>query len=239
MDDRRFIKKIKYYFLFLFISTVNAQHIQKEFYKDSLSREALSSLHLALGKNKSFDSVYKKQILLTLSYFPELKDVKVKFRLKETNTPLSSRPTFWSLFRAPKKRTYSITISTKTNKKLAPILFEKLSYNAQIGVLGHELSHISDYTKKDFFQMCTLLGIELFSKIQVDRFESRTDQICINHGLGFQLLDWSKSVRENLKIDNWRGADNIDSKSKRERYLNPQTIIQILKNNQLYFTVTN
>ena len=62
--------------------------------------------------------------------------------------------------------------------------------------------------------MCNLLGIEFFSKCQVDKFESRTDLICINHGLGYQLLDWSKSIRENLKVVNWRGAENIDSKSK-------------------------
>lgn len=54
---------------------------------------------------------------------------------------------------------------------------------------------------KGFSKMSNLLFIEIFSKKQVDKFENRTDHICINHGLGFQLLDWSKSVRQNLKID--------------------------------------
>ena len=228
------LKKILLFILFLFISIANAQNIQTKLYKDSISNVDVTSLNKSFGQNKSFDSIYKNQILTALSYFPELKYTKIKFRLKNTNTPLSSRPTFWSLFKASKKRSYIVTISTKTNKHLESILFKNLNYNSQIGVLGHELSHISDYLKKDFFKMCNLLGIEFFSKCQVDKFESRTDLICINHGLGYQLLDWSMSIRENLKIVNWRGADNIDSKSKKERYLNPQTILDQIKSNTLY-----
>ncbi|TEB40289.1 hypothetical protein D0809_31370, partial [Flavobacterium circumlabens] len=92
--------------------------------------------------------------------------------------------------------------------KLKPILLENLSFNAQIGVLGHELSHVSDYSTKGFGKMMNLLRIELLSKDKVDAFESQTDLYCIEHGLGYQLLDWSKSVRENIKLDFWRGANN-------------------------------
>ena len=234
MDFQDFSITLFFLSFILLIPTANAQQIKQQFYSDSLSNQMVSELHSEFGKNKSFDSIYQKQILTTLSYFPELKNLKIKFRLKETNTPLSSRPSFWSLFKASKNRTYLVTISTKTNKKLEPILFNKLSYNAQIGVLGHELSHISDYYEKGFFKMCNLLIIEIFSKNQVDRFESRTDKICINHGLGYQLLDWSTTVRTTLKLTNWRGADNIQSKSKKERYLNPESIIEKINTNSLY-----
>lgn len=82
--------------------------------------------------------------------------------------------------------------------------------------------------------MSNLLLIEIFSKKQVDEFESRTDLICIHHGLGYQLLDWSTSVRENLKIENWRGANNIEFKAKKERYLNPDSIIHEIKILSIY-----
>ncbi len=113
-------------------------------------------------------------------------------------------------------------------------MFKNLNFNAQIGVLGHELSHISDYTYKGFGKMSNLLLIEIFSKKQVDLFESRTDLICIHHGLGYQLLDWSTSVRINLNIENWRGANNIEFKAKKERYLNPETISEIMKSLSTY-----
>ncbi|MEO8236422.1 MAG: hypothetical protein ABI549_13475 [Flavobacterium sp.] len=227
-------KQILILFLALLSLPIFAQKIQQQFYKDSLSDQNITALNVVFGKNKTFDKTYQKQIFTALTFFPELKNVRIKFCLKETNTPLSSRPTFWSLFRDAKKRTYIITISTKTNAFLEPILLEKLSYNAQIGVLGHELSHVSDYSQKGFSQMIHLIWIEIFSKEQVDKFESGTDKICINHGLGYQLLYWSISVRENLKMENWRGADNIESKPKTERYLNPSKIREIIKTNPLY-----
>lgn len=227
-------------FLILSVSTIaQAQEIVKSFSASTLGSQELDSLKENYGINKIIPAVYETQILIALSYFPELKNTNIEFRLKKTNTPLSSKPTLPGLLQLAKKRKYIITISEETNPALEPILFKKLNFNAQVGVLGHELSHVSDYLTKGFSKMMNLLLIEIFSKKQVDKFESRTDHICINHGLGFQLLDWSKSVRENLKIDYWRGADNLKHKTKDERYLNPETIIQIMKQNQLYHKTLN
>jgi len=57
---------------------------------------------------------------------------------------------------------------------------------------------------------------------------------CINHGLGYQLLDWSINVRENLKRVNWLGAVNLTTDEKSERYMNPSTIKNILSKHALY-----
>ncbi|MFZ0596657.1 MAG: hypothetical protein WAM46_06720 [Flavobacterium sp.] len=227
-------------FLILLVSTIaQAQEIVKSFSASTFGSKELDSLKVNYGINKIIPAVYETQILIALSYFPELKNTNIEFRLKKTNTPLSSKPTLPGLLQSAKKRKYIITISEETNPALEPILFKKLNFNAQVGVLGHELSHVSDYLTKGFSKMMNLVLIEIFSKKQVDQFESRTDHICINHGLGFQLLDWSKSVRENLKIDYWRGADNLKHKTSDERYLNPETIIQIMKQNQLYHKTLN
>ena len=234
MNYQDLIKKIIFYSFILILLPVKAQNIKKQFYKDSISYENLTHLNLVFGKNKSFDSIYQKQILTALSFFPELKNINIEFKLKNTNTPLSSRPTFFGFFQLAKKRRYVITISEQTNKKLEPILFKNLSFNAQIGVLGHELSHISDYTNKDFSEISNIFWIEIFSKKEVDKFENKTDHICINHGLGYQLYDWSSYVRNNLKIEYWRGADNLKCIIKRERYLNPETIRNIINTSPIY-----
>lgn len=227
-------------FLILSVSNITqAQEIVKNFSGNTFGIKELKKLKLYYGINKSIPGVYEIQILITLSYFPELKNTSIEFRLKKTNTPLSSKPTLVRLLQSAKKRKYVITISEETNPGLEPILFEKLNFNAQVGVLGHELSHVSDFVTKGFSKMMHLLLIEIFSKKKVDKFESRTDHICIDHGLGFQLLDWSKSVRENLKIDYWRGANNLKYKTRDERYLNPETIIEIIKQNQLYHQTLN
>lgn len=220
--------------LCLFTLNGSAQQIVKQFTQDSYSTKKIQELKNEFGTNKIIPTLYEHQILIALSYFPELKNTTIEFRIKKTNTPLSSRPTLLGLLKSSKKRKYIITISEATNSRLEPILLMNLNFNAQIGVIGHELSHVSDYVNKGFGKITNLILIEILSKKQVDKFESRTDHICINHGLGYQLLDWSLSVRRNLNIEYWRGADNLQYTTKKERYLNPDTIIQVLKTNTLY-----
>jgi hypothetical protein len=226
--------------LIAFISLpINAKEIVKNFSSNTYSKEKLNEIKKEFGTNKIIPTAYESQILIALSYFPELKKTTIEFRLRKTNTPLSSKPKLLGLLQSAKKRKYIITISEATNSRLEPILFKNLNFNAQVGVLGHELSHVSDYMSKGFSKMTNLLLIEIFSKKQVDKFETRTDHICINHGLGYQLLDWSKSVRKNLKIDYWRGADNLQYMTKKERYLNPETIINTMKSLTMYESQIN
>lgn len=220
--------------LFVIPTHINAQEIIKQFSSDTLSNEKMEELKKLYTFNKVIPHEYEKQIIIALSYFPELKNTTIEFILKNTNTPLSSKPKLFGLLQSAKSRKYIITISEESNSKLEPILFKNLNFNAQIGVLGHELSHVSDYITKGFSKMSNLLLIQIFSKKQVDRFEYRTDHICINHGLGFQLLDWSTSIRQKLKIDYWRGADNLQYITKKERYLNPETILKKIKTLQIY-----
>ncbi len=220
--------------LITFSINARGQKVVKTFDEYTVSSERLVELRNEFGTNKIIPAIYETQVLIALSYFPELKNKIIQFRLKKTNTPLSAKPKLFGLLQSAKSRKYIITISEATNSRLEPILFKNLNFNAQIGVLGHELSHISDYLTKGFSEMSNLLFIQIFSKKQVDKFETRTDNICINHGLGYQLLDWSKSVREKLKIDYWRGADNIQFKPKKERYLNPDTILETIKTSPIY-----
>ncbi len=232
----RIIKNIKFYWncIVLVPLIVSSQNIVKEFTTSTFKAEQLKELKKEFGANKIIPAIYETQILIALSYFPELKNTTIEFRLRKTMTPLSSRPKLSGLFESAKKRVYLVTISEETISFLTPILFKNLNFNAQIGVLGHELSHVSDYWNKDFSKMSNLLLIEIFSKKQVDKFESRTDVSCIKHGLGYQLLDWSISVRQNLKIDCWRGPKNLKDTKSNERYLNPETIISYIHSISIY-----
>ncbi|WP_132219338.1 hypothetical protein [Mariniflexile fucanivorans] len=220
--------------MFLFHNDLKAQEIVESFYQDSLTNGEFSNLKSEFGNHKTVIADYEKQMLIALSYFPELKDVKIVFRLRNRKTPLATRPTFFSMFCSAKKRTYVITISKKSTNYLNTIIFKNLNYNAQIGVLGHELSHISDYLNKGFGKMVVIAKNELLSPTEVDKREFNTDLDCINHGLGFQLLDWSINVRENLKRANWLGAVNLSNDEKSERYMNPSTIMEVLSKHPLY-----
>tara|TARA_R110000868_G_scaffold81946_2_gene231716 strand:+ start:28788 stop:29519 length:732 start_codon:yes stop_codon:yes gene_type:complete len=224
--------------LFLISINCNSQEIIKTFHQDSITNEKIADLKIKYGTNKILLGDYENQTLIALSYFPELKDIKIKFRLKNRTTPLATRPSLFSMFRSAKNRTYIITISKQSNAKLDTITLKNLNYNSQIGVIGHELSHVSDYGNKGFGKMWNVLAIEIFSKKKVDTFEYSTDLNCINHGLGYQLLDWSTNVRENLKRENWLGAVNLNENQNSERYMNPSTIINIINSHPLYLENT-
>jgi len=205
----------------------------KEFHPDSLTNENVLDLKRNFGNNKSLPKGFEKQTLIALSFFPELKDVKIIFRVENKTTPLSTRPSVTGMLRSAKKRTYIISISKKSISFLDTILLDRLNYNAQIGVLGHELSHVSDFINKGFGRMCRL-AVGHLSKKYIDRFEFNTDRICIDHGLGYQLLAWSKNVRENLKSSSWLGAATLPPDAASERYMNPKTIQLILATHPRY-----
>lgn len=211
----------------------SAQKITKEFTPNSFTDAQFDSLKNLYGKYKTIPAPYQKQILIALSFFPELRPINIIFQVKHSYTPLSSKPTLASVVRGSRRRTYLITISDSTISLLTPILFKKLPFNAQIGVIGHEISHAFDFSQKSSFGLIRI-GLGNLSERFLDRFEYRTDSICIAHGLGYQLLSWSIYVRNVLMNENWDGADNIRKMMTRERYMNPKTIRNRISSTAMY-----
>ncbi|HSC39768.1 MAG TPA: hypothetical protein VLD19_17910, partial [Chitinophagaceae bacterium] len=162
---------------------------------------------LKTDNTASFD--YRPQLLQAFSHFPELTHTAIQIRIKHAYSPLSTRPRWSTIFRSRDKRAYIITISDSSVSKLAPILFMRLTYEAQVGVLGHELSHVADFSHKRLFGLIRI-GVGHLSGRYLDRFEYKTDSLCIEHGLGNYLLAWSIFVREALQLAYWRGADSIN-----------------------------
>lgn len=203
-----------------------SQFPRKEFRADTYTEHNYAVLKEMAGSNKMIPAVFERQILIALSYFPELTGTAIEFRIKHTPTPLSTRPSWLSILKKKSKRHYIITISDSSTPSLSPILFKNLDFNAQVGVMGHELSHVADFVQQSSVGMLRI-GLGNLSRKFLDKFEFKTDSICIAHGLGYQLLAWSIFVRKALNSANWEGADSInDPVMNRERYMNPGTIIK-------------
>jgi hypothetical protein len=218
--------KIRAYFYLIFLFFLNLTNAQIAPQKTIDSDFINAHFNDSLIINKSMDSTFMAQIKGALLFYPELKNRKIKFRIKNVKSPLAARPTFWAIFQKPENRTYLITISNKTSAQFSPILLKNLSFNAQIGVLGHELSHIAFYNQQKGGYFIRLVFMQLSTKA-MDTFENDTDKRCIQHGLGYQLLSWSTEVREKLKIKTWRGVDN-NSTLERERYMSPTSILKAI-----------
>ena len=231
-------KNILQIFVFLVLlsltSFIQAQNIHKQFSQEDIDSLKLHTSKSEFRSRKKIPPRFETQVLTALSYFPELKNAKIVFRVNKQSAPLSARSTIFGIFRKGDRRKYVVGISSKTKDRLSTILLDSLSFNAQVGVLGHELSHVSDFSKKSGFGIIGHV-FKSMSKKYVDRFENNTDRISIDHGLGYQLLAWSSEVRQKLNIpettENYPGRQND---LPRERYMSPHTIRHIIANHPFY-----
>ncbi len=193
------------------------------------------------GRYKEIPPQYEKPALIALSYYPELKDICIRFVVRDKKSPLLTRPEFFSaLFKQPHNRTYLIIISKDTEKYLKHIEFSRLNLDAQVGVLGHELTHVVDFSQRGTLGLLRVSWGNLSSR-WIDHFEFETDRKTIDHGLGFQLLAWSNAVRDHMIIRSYSGIYDFSvedlqnmEKTGRERYMKPATIMNIIREHPLY-----
>jgi hypothetical protein len=150
------------------------------------------------GSNKIIPGPFQLQALIALSHFPELKEINIRFIFSKATLAYASRPAIKSIFQPPLKREYLIILSTYSSKVPKELLFANLPFNAQVGILGHELSHTSYYLNKTATQLISTGFNYLNSKYRV-KFENETDKRTIQKGLGWQLLEFAKYNREHPK----------------------------------------
>lgn len=152
------------------------------------------SLHKKYSNKKKITSDCELQTLIALSYYPELENTKIKFKHKKIKSTAQARPTILSSFRNKKKRKYLIILN-KNEKHDAP-LYSEFTFNAKIGLIGHELAHISKFTKTGFFKLISE-GIKYRKKEFKSSFEKDTDKRTIEHGLGWQVYDFASQLHAN------------------------------------------
>ena len=182
----------------------------------------IDSLRNSFCNHKTIPLQYELPALIALSYFSELSSTRIVFKTKKIKTTLNTRPTIWSLiFRKKENRKYIIRINNK--KKDSLVLFSAVPFNAKVGLLGHEFSHIIDYRQKSIFGVSGR-GWSYGNKSKKEQFEKEIDSITIERGLGWQLYDWSEYVLEEA------GARQKYIVFKKDIYLEPDEIKKIMLN---------
>lgn len=182
----------------------------------------IDSLREEYGANKTFLPRLELQALIALSHYPKLKETHITFRQHKLKTTMAARPRVWSAIRKKGKRKYVISLDDFD----AAVPFDSASFNAQIGIIGHELAHIAYYEKQKAW---ILMGLpfKYMNKKYRTTFEHDTDKRAIKHGLGWQLFAWKKhSEYFAKKTPNYYTY-------KKEVYLSSETVLQLTKN---YFT---
>lgn len=175
------------FFLFPIHSFGQAFHC----YPESMAPAELSSLRTEFGAKKEIPAHLEAQTLIALSFYPELKDVAIRFKYSDLKTTMAARPTLPSAFR-DNRRVYTIYIDALCAHQHG-ILLDQVPFNAQIGLIGHELAHIKYYEQLNSFQVMKLAAVYLLDK-QKEKYEKFTDDLTIRQGLGWQLWQWSQFV---------------------------------------------
>ena len=152
----------------------------------------LDSLQNTYGENKEIPAAFELPVLIALSYIPELKTAKIRFKQTKISSTMNARPTTFSLFfRIKSKRRYVIRINNADSDSL--VLLKDAPFNAQIGVFGHEFNHLVDYSNRSFFGV--LNRLYQYRKDETkEMYEKEIDEMTISVGLGWQLYDWSHHV---------------------------------------------
>jgi hypothetical protein len=168
-----------------------------------------------------------------LSYFPELANTKIKFKIKNsTKGIISTRPTIGGIFRRSSKRKYLVLIFQPSGPNTIP-LFSEAGINGQVGILGHELCHILYFNNKTGLGLIGL-GINHVSVKYMDRFERRTDSVDITRGLGYQLMAWKSYLDKGFSA--MRGNDEPvrEEFPGGKRYMSVAAIEEQIKNTNIY-----
>lgn len=184
----------------------------------------IDSSHRLRTYKKSIPEKYSLAFYKAILHYPELDSTCIVVKEAKIKASLNARPTPLSLvFRKRENRKYVIRVNIK--KVDSVVLFSDASFNAQVGVFGHELGHLVDYNQRSFGGV--LKRLFSYSNIEgKERYEKEIDSITIQAGLGEELYAWSYFV-----LQESNGTEKYKT-YKRQVYLEPEEIKALLNDKQ-------
>lgn len=198
----------------------NVDSIQKDSvstpysFPDTLATSSydLDSLKRIIGTNKGLPPGFEVAGAIAYSAFPELKDVEIDMVLINGGAPMESRPEILTLFGPRKHRRYLVLLNNEMPSYFEPILLRSLPFDAQVGILAHELGHIAYYDQLNTLELAKW-GLEY---LRHDDFRAKhertTDLMPVYHGLGSQIYQYAYFVRKDstCKAFYEQGKDFMD-----------------------------
>ena len=235
MNNRNKMKRTIIHVLCLIISfwpyysKVAGQNKIYKVFEKSEWQQYYDSLNTNFSSNKKFIKEFELQSLIALSYYPELKDVPITFRYLDIKTTMEVRPEFFSAIKNHNRR-YVIFIGTNTHKE--GVLLNEVPFNAQIGVIGHELAHIMDFEQRSVKSLF-LLGLNYVTLRNHAKYEKSIDALTIKRGLGWQTLEFADYMENKSK------ASVRYKRFKHINYLSSSDIKEALEKMKMYSSFTS
>ena len=156
-----------------------------------------------LSKKDKHYKLVKDPVEEALEKYPELSRVHIHF-ISKPKAKISHQaiPVNSSLIKNREKRKYKIIIADDQEDHLDSTLFKNLEYISQVGIMGHELAHISDYHDESSFNILVKGMKYVLSKKFRIRYERETNLNAIKRGLKEEIHSWSRETHSYLVNDN-------------------------------------
>ncbi len=193
------------------------------------------SLWKVVGSKKAVPKTFEKASLVAISAYPQLRDVNVEMVLTQSGAPMESNFDIRTLFGKGKNRVYRILLNDADQTNFEPILLRSLPFDAQVGILAHELGHVAYYHQLSTLQIAKWGVMYLASSDFRAKHERSTDLMPLYHGLGHQIYDYAWYVRNDPScrpLYEQFGTAFID-----KYYMSDQELLQHLEKSPLYQTV--
>ena len=178
------------------------------------------------GTNKVIPDLLREEILLALSYYPELLPTHIEFLILSPSIKKSimqAQPLVLTLFRPKYRRGYVIKISRCFKGDVQPLPIETIPQNILIGWVGHELGHIMDYLDRSVWSMARYGLGYLFSRRYFMQAERTADLHAISHGLGQKII-----ATKNFILDHAHLPERYKEKIRR-LYLSPEETVLLIE----------
>jgi hypothetical protein len=180
---------------------------------------------LPFRHNKQIPAVIENNVLIALSFYPELTNTPISFVFKRNikTSVMQAQPVFTTLLRKRKNRRYRINISAhfKLTHSRMPIL--QIPDDVMIGWIGHELGHILDYESRSNAAMVSFGYRYYFHPSFVKQAEMIADSLAVERGMGNYIVATKRFILNHAELPQ-RYKDKIA-----RLYLSPDVIVEQVK----------
>lgn len=165
------------------------------------------------------------EALKALSFYPELSESQIELRFKKNikKSTMQARPTFGSIFKKRRNRSYVILISETFKISDKEFTTKDIPSNILIGWIGHELGHVMDYQNRSKTNLIWFGLKYLISDRFIVEAERAADTYAVAHGMEKYILATKEFILNHADI-----AVTYKDRIKKY-YLSPEEIMVLVE----------
>lgn len=178
-----------------------------------------------MAQTHTYPKIIADEAQTAFSYYPQLQDVEITIKFKKDikKSTMQAQPSFWSLLKSRRKRSYYIFISETFKISGKTFKTVDIPKDIMIGWLGHELGHILDYQNRGKVNLIWF-GIKyLLIEKHIVEAERAADTFAVNQGMENYILKTKNFILNHAEID-----QNYKNRIQKY-YLSPEEIMQLVK----------